>query len=514
MKSIHSRILRQSLSWRRTTLEAKRTYSILSLTEPLRLHARRPYNQDNPRNSRLHAVGVRSYATVNDGTPSVMINDLKHQEVLVNFRDTHTVRYPSFWLRDHCPCSKCLHPDTKQRQLNTFELDPDIQAQDLQSTAEGLQIIWSQDQHQSLYPWAWLSQHIPFSAAPTAEHPRHYWTHGNYPKAQNVGVYYNDVMNTDGGLLRFLETIRTTGFCFVPNTPATPEATEKLLNRISFIRPTQYGAFWDFTSEAKPVDTAYTNLSLPLHTDTTYFNDPAGLQLFHCLQVATQGGGQSTFSDTFGAAARLFKLNPDYYNILSSVRINSHASGSSSFGSFKNNALHAGGYPVFTHSVPHVRPHPNNLTQVRWNNDDRHSSTQWPSHERMIVWYRAARMWQELLASEEFQWEVQLQPGTPVIFDNWRVAHGRRAFEGQRRICGGYIGMDEFLARTRMLVTKMSMDTQPNEDKDRKQKEKENEEQIKKEQLEEEKSEKEQPGSIEPDVVPQKDEGLDRPIAS
>lgn len=442
-----------------------------------------------------------------------MINDLRHQEILVNFRDEHTVRYPSFWLRDHCPCSKCLHPDTKQRQVKTFELDPDVQATDVQSTAEGLRVIWSQDQHQSLYPWEWLANHIPFSAAPTAKHPRQDWVHINGTRAQDSHVNYDEIMSSEDGLGRFLHNIRTAGFSFIPNTPATPEATEKLLNRISFIRPTQYGAFWDFTSEAKPVDTAYTNLSLPLHTDTTYFNEPAGLQLFHCLKVATQGGGQSTFSDTFAAATKLYKLNPDYYNILSSVRIASHASGSSSFGTFMNNATHAGGYPVFSHSVPHIRPHPKHLTQVRWNNDDRHSSTQWPSHERMIVWYRAAKVWQEFLASEEFQWEVQLQPGEPVIFDNWRIAHGRKAFEGQRRICGGYIGMDEFLARGRMVEEKLGLHTQPNESKDE-DAEKEREEKVKKEQIEEEKIERERQENIEPDVTPQKDKGVDRPIAS
>lgn len=49
----------------------------------------------------------------------------------------------------------------------------------------------------------------------------------------------------------------------------------------------------------------------------------------------------------------------------------------------------------------------------------------------------------------EFLVKVKLVPGTPVIFDNWRVLHGRDAFEGERRMCGGYIGMDDFLARCR-----------------------------------------------------------------
>lgn len=326
-------------------------------------------------------------------------------------------------------------------------------------------------------------------------------------------------MNDDSALGSFLEQIRTSGFSFVSKMPPTPEATQQLLERISFIRPTQYGSFWDFTSEVKPVDTAYTNLPLSLHTDTTYFTDPAGLQLFHVLQPASLGGGQSTFTDCFAAAQHLHKLNPDYYNILSSVRIASHASGSSErFGTFTNTSAHAAGFPVFTHSAPHIRPHPSHLTQIRWNNDDRHSSTQWPSHERMIMWYRAARVWTELLHSPQFKWEVALQPGTPVIFDNWRMAHGRRAFEGQRRVCGGYIGMDEFLARARMMASDSvaaAVQAQPETGDESSDEAKRNEEKVKREQVEEERIDENQEGELEPDVVPQKEDGgVDRPLAS
>ena len=448
-----------------------------------------------------------------------MVNDLRHQEVLVCFSDKHTVRYPSFWLRDHCTCSTCAHPHTKQRQLNTFELDPDVQATDVNPKPEGLEIVWSGDNHRSLYPWHWLSRHVPFSASPTQEHPRQDWRHVSAVSAGLLQAEFSSIMNSDAGLGAFLEQIRACGFSFISEMPPTPEATQQVLERISFIRPTQYGSFWDFTSEAEPVDTAYTNLSLSLHTDTTYFTDPAGLQLFHCLQPATQGGGQSTFADGFAAAQHLYKVNPDYYNILSSVRVASHASGSSdTYGTFMNNAPHAGGFPVFTHSAPHIRPNPKNLTQIRWNNDDRHSSTQWPSHERMIVWYRAARVWQEILASKEFQWDVHLQPGTPIIFDNWRILHGRRAFEGQRRVCGGYIGMDEFLARGRMVNASLTAEAHPESSRISEtpdgDKQKANEEKIKKEQVEEEEIEERRKDKVEPDVVPQKGEGIDRPIAS
>ena len=44
--------------------------------------------------------------------------------------------------------------------------------------------------------------------------------------------------------------------------------------------PSHYGGFWDFTSDLKHSDTAYTPLPLPAHTDTTYYGQSAGLQLF------------------------------------------------------------------------------------------------------------------------------------------------------------------------------------------------------------------------------------------
>lgn len=53
-------------------------------------------------------------------------------------------------------------------------------------------------------------------------------------------------------------------------------------------------------------------------------------------------------------------------------------------------------------------------------------------------WYTAAAKWEEILRSKELEYWYQLKPGKTVIFDNHRVLHGRSAFTGLRRICGGY----------------------------------------------------------------------------
>jgi hypothetical protein len=41
---------------------------------------------------------------------------------------------------------------------------------------------------------------------------------------------------------------------------------------------------WTFSDSKDHSDTAYTKDFLPAHTDNTYFNDGAGLQVLHCIQ--------------------------------------------------------------------------------------------------------------------------------------------------------------------------------------------------------------------------------------
>ena len=60
--------------------------------------------------------------------------------------------------------------------------------------------------------------------------------------------------------------------------PVSASETEKLARRLAFIRETHYGGFWDFTANMAHGDTAYTNLAIGGHTDTSYFTDPIGYE--------------------------------------------------------------------------------------------------------------------------------------------------------------------------------------------------------------------------------------------
>lgn len=186
-------------------------------------------------------------------------------------------------------------------------------------------------------------------------------------------------------------------------------------------------------------DTAYTSLPLGAHTDTTYFTDPAGLQMFHLLSHTDGDGGASLLVDGFRAAVILKNTQPDAYEILSHVPVAWHASGNEDvtitpakhFPVLNSDDLILDDYSQKEHSRT------GSLLQVRWNNDDR-GVLKLRSRTAIKDWYEAAREFDTILKHKDSQLWAQLKPGRPVIFDNWRVLHGRSEFTGKRRMCGGY----------------------------------------------------------------------------
>ncbi|KAI4844337.1 Trimethyllysine dioxygenase, partial [Aureobasidium sp. EXF-8845] len=184
--------------------------------------------------------------------------------------------------------------------------------------------------------------------------------------------------------------------------------------------------FYDFTSNMASKDTAYTSLALEAHTDTTYFSEPAGLQMFHMLSHTGGSGGESLLVDGFAAARQLYGEDKEAYKILSTVGIWAHASGNEDV-SIQPYVC----FPVLSHD-----PVLGHLVQVRWNNADR-AAIEAPS-DKIDAWYEAARKFNRILNDPQNQYWTQLEPGMPLIFDNWRVLHGRGVFTGKRRMAGGY----------------------------------------------------------------------------
>lgn len=281
--------------------------------------------------------------------------------------------------------------------------------------------IIGSDNHTSTYPWPFLSFYLTSNARGHENDQISLW--GSEAGSRPPTVSFPRVMASDQGVADLTAMIKEFGFCFVKDTPHDdPDVTRQLLERIAFIRVTHYGGFYDFTPDLAMADTAYTNLALPAHTDTTYFTDPAGLQAFHLLEhkaapppseekeaassaagEAAAEGGKSLLVDGFNAARILKEEDPRAYEILSSVRLPWHASGNEGI-TIAPDKL----YPVLELSEDTGELH-----RVRWNNDDR-GVVPFGEKYSPSEWYEAARKWDGILRRKSSELWVQLEPGKPL----------------------------------------------------------------------------------------------------
>jgi 3-hydroxyacyl-CoA dehydrogenase/alpha-ketoglutarate-dependent taurine dioxygenase len=340
---------------------------------------------------------------------------------------------PAFWLRDNCPCDECVHPQTRERVLDTFALDPAVEPVAVQASGDRLSVDWN-DGHHSEYAAAWLrDQRAPESALPA---PR-LW---DGDLATNLPEFeYDEVASGDDGLLRFAEAMWSLGIAFVRNAPTSEQTLRDLARRVGPIRPTNFGAEFHVEAKPDPNNVAYTAVELRPHTDLPYHENPPGTQFLHCF-AADAPGGESTFVDGFWVADRIRRDDPDVFGLLCEVAI-----------PYRFRDAH--------HDLRFAAPVISCDLDGRYREVRFHDALMAPfdlAGDRTESTYRALRTFDQLARSDEAQLVVRLQPGDVAVFRNRRVLHGRRAFvpgDGVRRLFGLYVDDDAWQSTIRVLRT-------------------------------------------------------------
>uniref|UniRef100_A0A4W3HG57 Trimethyllysine dioxygenase, mitochondrial n=2 Tax=Callorhinchus milii TaxID=7868 RepID=A0A4W3HG57_CALMI len=352
------------------------------------------------------------------------------------------MRLDYVWLRDHCRSPSCYNTKTNQRSLDTAQVDLTIKPSEIRSDKDTIYITWP-DKHMTKYGLSWLAKHS-FEGQKDYVQPSVLWNAAIYKDAQMPYVTYNGLMDSVDEFKKFLEAFLLYGFSVVDEVPASIEATEAVALRIGIIRESIYGRMWDFTSDFSRGDTAYTKVALDRHVDTTYFQEPCGVQLFHCLRHDGTGG-RTLLVDGFNAAENIRKENPDHFDVLTKVPIKHE---------YIENVADYHNHMIGVGPVLNIYPWNNELYMIRYNNYDRAVINTVP-YDVVHQWYVAHRALTTELRKPENEIWVKLKPGKILFVDNWRVLHGREAFTGYRRLCGCYLTRDDVLNTARFLGIKV-----------------------------------------------------------
>ncbi|KAJ5125089.1 Taurine catabolism dioxygenase TauD/TfdA [Penicillium bovifimosum] len=369
------------------------------------------------------------------------------QELYLHLGPKKTLKLPYTYLRDLCQCRGCKDEHSKQRSFRTSDIPPNIAPSRVNWDGKTLSITWasdilgSGDTHVSTWDRKFLlnpvlNTHRQHSLRVTEPVP---WGKSGMGSMQHW-VSYEDYMNDEFKFAFSMRQLQRLGLIFVQGIPESREMVEKIATRMGPLRNTFYGSTFDVRTVPEATNVAYTNQFLGFHMDLMYMNEPPGYQLLHCLENSCSGG-ESMFGDTFHAARIMKASHPKEYKILSKQRLG--------YEYRHENHIYYNERPVFEHD-----PKTGHLIHVNYSPpfqsplptpDGRDHHAGFVNKLRDSLSKFAA-----ILDDKERIFEMKLNPGECVIFDNRRILHARRQFdssEGSRWLAGAYVDTDALLSR-------------------------------------------------------------------
>lgn len=346
----------------------------------------------------------------------------------VTWSDGLTQPLYAAWLRDNAQDDKTVHPGNGQRLIDISDLpaEPAIRSAGLEADGS-LSVTFDPDGHHSTYAPGWLRGFAAPEPDPVA--PR-LWTEGfDVARFDFAAIASDPETERD-----WLAAVARDGIALVTGSPVTPETVCAIAETFGFVRETNYGRLFDVRSVEKPTNLAFTAAGLMVHTDNPYRDPVPGLQLLHCLENETDGGG-SLFVDGFQAAERLRREDPDAFRILSATWL-----------PFR---FHDATVDLQARAPMITLDDRGRVITIRYNNRSI-APADLPA-ENLPAFYRAYRAFSHLLRHPEVEVTLRLAPGDCVVFDNMRVLHGRKGFTpGRRWLQGCYADKDALFGRLRL----------------------------------------------------------------
>ena len=348
----------------------------------------------------------------------------------VYFNNEREEIYPNIWLRDHARDEENWDKRSNQRKTFTATLDfkLKIKSAEILDNGKSIKIIWPDLEKPVTYSYEFLFNNSLNNKSKI--NSLKLWKENDLD--DQIYIDFETVQSNEG-YKKFLKNLYQYGFSVVQNCKTEMSSVENIVNKIGYVRNSIFGGLWSFESNEDKADSAYTQEELRPHTDATYSNDAPGLQLLLCCEYKAKGG-DSIMVDGFKIAEMIKKDNKELFDILSTINVKGSYIGDGVFLEAER--------PIFNLNSK------KELFQVSFNNYDRAPFRF--EKDLTIKFYEAIRTFDLMANSKEYQWRHILKPGELLIFNNWRVLHGRGSFDGTRKISGCYINKEDFDSSCKM----------------------------------------------------------------
>ncbi|XP_054926609.1 gamma-butyrobetaine dioxygenase-like isoform X5 [Dermacentor andersoni] len=313
------------------------------------------------------------------------------QTVKVIFSDDEACEVNYIWLRDNCNCSHCIHPDSKQKLVDTAGLDYNVRPVSMEVSPDGsLEVTWgdSKGTHHSSYNPLWLyrnARSYMMNADADENHcplpPMVFWDRVSIWKSFPE-VAYKEFMDTDDGLYRWLDCMHKYGVVLL-----------------------------------------------------------RGLQMLHCLKAMDSKedvGGKSFFVDGFMVANWMREHSPAAFHILSSTPVQ--------FSIFSHKMRYSQTRPVICVNKD------GNVCEIHYNN--RTLAPVQVAPHLVAPFYHALKEFAMKMRDANSELSFNMAPGDLVAFNNRRVLHGRTSFDPTkvtRHLEGCYADIDEVFTKYRAM---------------------------------------------------------------
>ena len=357
----------------------------------------------------------------------------------VIWNDGEESKFNYLWLRDNCPTAH--DKDSRHRMFNILEVSQNINPAKYCISSDGkLEIEWSEGDHTSCYDPNWLRENCyTIKNKQKYVSPYKLWDSSLQKNLKSIQIDHDEIINSDEGLVKWLELLHYTGIAIVKNAPIEKNSALKVLNRISHTRETFFNTPFEVINIPKPNNSAYTAHALRNHMDLPWFENPPGYQFLHCL-INSAKGGDSSAVDAFAVADYLRNNEKDTFDILVNTPLKFRDK------DYTQEAIRS----VYGTAI--------SLTKDGDYNDIRYSIATLDAldchPDIMDSVYKAHHRFGNLLHDAKFQINFRLEPGDIFSFNNRRLLHGRTEFDpysGHRLLQGYYMDRDEIIGRLKYL---------------------------------------------------------------